>query len=124
MSFALTVEAMRRREKDVTRRLGWLRLKPSHVVTPVLKCMGLKRGETVTRVCVDIRIVDVRREPLNLMLLDLAYGKAECRREGFAHLTPEEFVKMFCDTHRGCTPETLLTRIVFSYIEESQLTLM
>lgn len=46
---------------------------------------------------------------------DQDYGRDECRREGFPEMSPEEFVTMFCATHKHCTPETTLTRIEFRY---------
>jgi len=116
MSFALTVKQMQSGEKDVTRRMGWLRLKPQSVVNPVLKCMGLRLGEKITPICGPISVVNTRREPLNRMILEPEYGKAECRREGFPDLTPAEFVDMYCKTHRGCTPQTMVTRIEFTYL--------
>lgn len=35
MSFSMTTEAVRRREKTVTRRLGWSDLKPGTLLWPV-----------------------------------------------------------------------------------------
>jgi hypothetical protein len=32
------------------------------------------------------------------------------------NMTPGEFVAMFCATHKGCTPETEVTRIEFEYV--------
>ena len=56
-------------------------------------------------------VVDVRREPLRAMTDDMAYGWDEVRREGFPGMTPAGFVKMFCGSHVGCTPDTIITRI-------------
>ena len=42
MSFALTTEQVRRREKTVTRRRGWWFLKPGDIVTAVKKARGLR----------------------------------------------------------------------------------
>ena len=119
MSFALTVPQILAGTKDVTRRLGWLHLKRGDLIQPVRKCMGLKPGETIERLRAPLRIVNVCREPLDAMLADIAYGFAEVRREGFAdHPTyrwPSEWVRMFCASHKGCMPCSVVTRIEFAY---------
>lgn len=120
MSFALTQQQVLQQTKEVTRRMGWLMLRPGHLIQPVLKGMGLKPGEAVVKLGPPIRVVSVRREPLR-QLLDFpgSYGFDECRLEGFgSHPTlqwPSEFVAFFCGSHRGCTPETTITRIAFEY---------
>lgn len=73
------------------------------------KCQGIGPGELVR--LGKIEILRVTREPLNAML-GLDNGAAECRREGFPDLTPEQFVAMFCE-HMKCEPEVEITRIVF-----------
>lgn len=119
MSFALTEQQVLQQTKSVTRRLGWLMLQPGHLVQPVRKGMGLRPGEKIVRLGGPIRIIDVRREPLLLMATDPVYGFKETTLEGFPgphpNHAPAEFVAMFCATHRGCTPETIITRIQFSY---------
>lgn len=126
MSFALTTHQVVDGLKDVTRRLGWLNLRPGDLIRPVKKCMGLKKGEKPVVLRGPVRVVSVRREPLRRMLDDIDYGFAECAREGFGdhsqYRWPSEFVAMFCATHRGCTPETMVTRIEFSYETESSST--
>ena len=113
MSFMLTTEQIRGRSKTVTRRLGWKMLSAGMQVQACEKCMGLKPGQKINRLCV-IAIVNVRREPLSRMIEDPRYGKQEARAEGFPHLTGEQFVEMFCK-HMNCTPETEVTRIQFAY---------
>lgn len=119
MSFALTTDQVINGDKDVTRRLGWLTLSPGDFIRPVKKCMGLKKGEKPVSLRDPVRVVSVRREPLRKMLDDPEYGVAECAREGFGNHPdnglPAGFVAMFCASHRGCTPETMVTRIEFSY---------
>jgi hypothetical protein len=119
MSFLLTTDAIIDRSKTVTRRQGWLRLKVGDIVQPVRKCMGLRPGEKVERLGAPIRIVDIRREPLNAMVMHEAYGRDEVRLEGFeGHPiwgTPEGFVLQFCRSHQGCMPHTVVTRIQFEY---------
>ncbi len=102
MSFALTTAQILDESKDVTRRLGWLHAKPGQWVRPVRKCMGLRPGEKL----------DVLRDPFLIVSV---------RREGFAGHhefgEPSAWVRMFCATHKGCTPETVISRIEFSYRE-------
>jgi hypothetical protein len=123
MSFALTVDQIMAGTKLVTRRLGWLHLKPGHQLRPVRKCMGLRPGEKLDVLRDPITVIEVRREPLRAMLDDLDYGFAECFLEGFGlhpdYRFPSAFVDMFCATHRGCTPDTLVTRIAFAYHPEA-----
>ena len=116
MSFALTTAQVLDQSKDVTRRMGWLKLKPGDMIQPVKKCMGLKPGEKIEKLGPPVRVVSVRREPLRAITDDAKkYGRHECVREGFGHLSPCQFVNMFCDTHKGCTPDTVITRIEFAY---------
>jgi len=120
MSFALTTAQMQARTKTVTRRMGWERLKSGELVRPVYKAMGLKRGESPQPICDPVRVILVRREPLHALLDDLDYGFAEVAKEGFAnhpqYQWPSAFVEFFCGTHRGCTPQTLVTRIEFEFV--------
>lgn len=123
MSFALTERQILDETKDVTRRLGWERLRAGDMLRPARKCMGLRKGERVVLLRDPLHVVSVRREPLRRMLDDIEYGFEEVRREGFAdhpdYRWPSQWVAMFCATHRGCTPETVITRIEFRYREEA-----
>lgn len=114
-SFALTQEPILNQTKTVTRRMRWLHAKPGMEVQPVLKGMGLKPGESITKLGCPIRYTNIRRERLDRMLTDEDYGQAEVIAEGFPHLTPAEFVAMFCKTHKGCTPSEIITRQEFIY---------
>lgn len=121
MSFALTTEQVRYKVKTVTRRLGWKNLKVGDIVQPVVKCMGLKKGEKVEKIGGPIKVVSVRREPLNAILdeNDASYGWNETIKEGFQRTfyeRPYEFVKFFCSTHNGCDGDTEITRIEFRYL--------
>lgn len=109
MSFALTEPQLMRDvdPKDVTRRLGWRRLRPGQRVQAVRKSMGLRPGEQVYRLCV-IEIVSVRREALDA----IEANPEDCAREGFRHLTPGQFVQMFC-VHMKCRAAEPVTRIEF-----------
>src|SRR4051812_13064221 len=102
ISFSLTKRQFRARAKDVTRRLGWNKAKVGQVLDACEKCQGLKKGEHPVKMG-KIIVVKVNREPLNFMLKDADYGKSECEREGFPHLTPVGFVRMFCE-HNKCKP--------------------
>lgn len=115
ISFSLTTEQFRNRTKTVTRRMQWVNLAPGVVLNGCEKCMGLKPGQKVVKLGM-IRVLSVTREPLRRMVDDRAYGKAECVAEGFPERTPEQFVEMFCKSHSGCTPDSVVTRIEFEYL--------
>ena len=110
MSVSLTEQQVRDRAKTVTRRAGWLMLKPGDRLTLVRKAMGLRKGETVVRVA-EVEVVSARRERLDAITQD------EVIAEGFRTWTPAEFVMFFCGTHKGCTPETEITRIEWRYLD-------
>jgi hypothetical protein len=116
ISFSQTEPQIRAKTKTVTRRDGWRFLKPGTLLQACRKIRGLQPGEKRVRLKV-IEVTNVRRERLDRMLQDPAYGKTEVRKEGFPHLTPEEFVAMFCQTHKGCQPSTTVTRIEFRYVD-------
>lgn len=111
MSFALTTDAVRQRTKTVTRRLAWHTLKPGDRVAAVRQCMGLARGEKVERLAT-IRILANDSEPL-AAILD---RPDDPRLEGFPELSPQDFVTMFA-TKMRCTPETVVQRIEFEYLD-------
>lgn len=133
MSFALTTEAVRKKTKTVTRRVGWQFLLPGDLIQAVEKCQGLKKGEKMRRLAV-LRVETVRRERLDLMNDETGYGLREAALEGFPDLTGKQFVAMFCATHT--VPDTRpwglpkrrrqafpmlpcdeVTRIEFTYVE-------
>lgn len=106
MSFMLTTQQMYARTKTVTRRMGWGFLKAGDIVLAVEKGMGLKRGEKSVAIY-PIEIISVREEPL------VVITQEEVIKEGFPDKTPEWFVKMFCESHKGCYPFSLINRIEF-----------
>lgn len=119
MSFSLTTPQMLERTKTVTRRLGWLTLKPGTLLQAVEKSQGLRKGEQVRKLGV-IRVVSVRRERLSTICDQTSadariYGRAECRAEGFPDWSPAEFLGMFCK-HNGCRGSDVVTRIEFSHV--------
>jgi hypothetical protein len=104
----LTTEQIRSKTKTVTRRLGWWNLKPGEVIHACVKCMGLKKGEKIERICT-IRIVSIQREALGDISL------ADVIREGFPDWGPEQFITMFLE-HNKCRITTMINRIEFEYV--------
>lgn len=120
ISFSLTTKQVRESTpekpiKDVTRRLGWKNVRVGERMIGCEKVMGRRAGEPLVKIR-EIEVVSVRREKLRAMQDDLNYGFAECKREGFPEMTPRGFVNFFCQSHKGCTPETTVTRIEFKYV--------
>lgn len=116
ISFMLTTPQIMARTKTVTRRLGWKDLKPGTILMGAEKCQGLGKDGKIKPLCL-IRVKDVRREQLRRLTDDLAYGWRETQAEGFPGRHPAAFVKFFCASHRGCTPDTVITRIQFEYVD-------
>ena len=116
ISFALTTNQFRMREKTVTRRLGWKNLKPGDRLMACVKCMGLKPGEKLERLG-EIEVVSVKREALAAIYLDRDYLSNDAAREGFPDLTAYQFADMFCE-HMKVDHKTFVTRIEFKYVEE------
>ena len=108
MSFLHTKQQMRDRTKTVTRRGGWIFLKPGDVVNAVETCMGLRRGERMRRIC-QIVVTQVTREPLNRIT------PSDVAREGFPHWTSEQFITFYCNNMKT-RPTDEVTRIAFEYI--------
>ncbi len=110
MSFSATKDQFRARTKTETRRMGWRHAKVGMVVMGVEKAQGLKKGEHVVPMG-PIRFTRVEFEPLN------AITQEQVIAEGFPDRTPAQFVDFFC-AFNGCTPETVITRIVFEYCDD------
>ena len=124
MSFMLTKEQFRNQTKRVTRRLGWWNLKRGEIVMGVEKSQGLKKGERIVKLG-PIRIVTARREKLRAMTDRFGYGLQETRLEVIDDemlWNPNAWVKWFCASHKGCTPETEVNRIEFEYVDEKTTT--
>ena len=109
MSFMLTTEQIKNRTKTVTRRMGWTFLKAGDLIQAIEKGQGLNKGETINRLAV-LRVEHVTIDPLN------SITPQDVHREGFPHMTREQFIAMFKRTHTGCRVATLVTRIEFSYV--------
>lgn len=121
ISVTLTETQIIAKSKRVTRRTGWQKLQPGSRLQPVRKAMGLRKGEVQVCIGEPIEITAVQREPLRRMLDDPDYGRQECALEGFPDMSPKDFVEMFCKSHKGCTPETLITRVEFDYVRSDAI---
>lgn len=108
MSFSLTTEQISNKTKTVTRRKGWLFLKPGDVVMACVKCMGLKPGEKIQRLCL-ILIVSTRREQLS----DIT--NEDVVLEGFPGKDRFYFLDLYID-HAGGDITQRVTRIEFEYL--------
>ena len=110
MSFALTTEQVSNQTKTVTRRQGWKWLEPGTLLQPVEKSQGLKKGEKVKKIGGLIKVLSVRREPVN------AVTWGDCDREGFPGWLPCDFIKMYCIANKVIGMD-LCTRIEFEYVD-------
>ncbi len=114
---SLTEDQVRDRSKTVTRRMGWRDLRAGTRLTLCRKVMGRRRAdgyvEPLVRIT-DVEVVAVRRERLDAITPD------EVVAEGFPEMSPPEFVEFFCDSHRGCTPDSTVTRIQWRYLDPAQ----
>ena len=111
ISFSLTTPQFYRREKSVTRRLGWNFLKPDggELLCGVEKGQGFLVDRPLKRLAV-IRTRSARRCRLNSITWD------DVEREGFPGMSPRQFVRMFCESHESCRPSSMVTRIEFDFI--------
>lgn len=100
MSFSITTRQFIERTKWVSRRNGWIFLKPRDLVCGVEKAMGLKKGQKINRLGI-IRILSARREALNRI------DQAACILEGFPEMSPTYFIG---------NPDQIVTRIEFEYV--------
>lgn len=120
MSVAMTKQAVIERRKTVTRRKGWLFLKPGDRLLLVEKTMGFKKGETCPPPLAEVEVVSVRREPLYQLHLrnHSAYAWEEVAREGFPSMNPTEFVQRFFIDAQGMHILDDVTRIEWRYMDE------
>lgn len=116
MSFMLTTDQIRNQTKTVTRRLGWSFLEVGDIVNACVKCMGLKKGEKIEKIC-QVRITNTRIERLGDLGSCPRNQYEETFKEGFPGMTGWDFIKMFCK-EMNCTPETKVNRIEFEYVEK------
>lgn len=109
MAVSLTEAQVRTRTKTVTRRVGWRMLRVGDHLTLCRKVMGRKPGEPLERIA-EVQVTHLCRERLGDITDD------DVAAEGFPGDSPEGFVEFFCATHKGCTPDTEITRIEWRYL--------
>jgi hypothetical protein len=112
MSVSLTEDAVVRRAKTVTRRLGWLFLTPGTQLTLCRKVMGRKPGEPLVRIA-EVQVVSVRRERLDAITDD------DVTREGFHPMSARWFVDFFCKEMK-VKPDAEVTRVEWRYLATDQ----
>lgn len=110
MSFALTTDQIRTKQKTVTRRNGWRFGRVGMIVQPVVKGQGIPKGGHVEKIGGPIQFSKFTLERLNWIT------SADVRREGFGDMLPSEFVAMYCRANGGA-PDQIVTRIEFEYLE-------
>ncbi|MFE2961987.1 ASCH domain-containing protein [Nocardia tengchongensis] len=114
MAVSLTETQVQARTKTVTRRMGWRNLRAGDRLTLCRKVMGRRRAdghvEPLVRI-VDVEVLAVSQERLGAINAD------EVVAEGFPAMSPPEFVEFFCNSHRGCTPDSTVTRIQWRYMD-------
>lgn len=115
ISFSMTKPQFRDGSKDVTRRNGWWNAVPLEKLKGCEKCQGLGPGGKIVVMGI-IQLVNVRPEPLRRMIDEPEYGRDECRREGFPHMSPEEFVDFWCSGHKKTTPASIINRLQFVHV--------
>jgi hypothetical protein len=125
MSVAFTEDAVVERRKTVTRRKGWWLNKtgdrlllPGNTLTLCRKVMGRKPGEPLVRLA-EVEVIDVRREPLNLLLDSDAYGQQEMTLEGFDGMPPATFLWRYFIDEQGMSADSVVTRIEWRYLDTS-----
>ncbi len=116
ISFYLTQDQVRSRQKTVTRRNGWAHAVKGMLLLGVVKGQGLRKGEKVQELCI-IEITGTRVESLNEMTNDLEYGLQEVVKEGFPEMSPAQFVSMYCE-HNASEPHQWVRRIEFRYRDD------
>ena len=94
MSVSMTVDAVRARQKTVTRRHvdTWKNLAVGDRLTLIEKGMGLAKGSKQTVIC-DVQVVAVDVVPLWSITED------DVIAEGFEGMFPGEFCAMWMDSH-------------------------
>jgi hypothetical protein len=99
MSVAFTEQAVVERRKTVTRRKGWLFLKPGDTLTLCRKVMGRKKGEPLVRLA-EVQVVRVDRGPLCGVAgpytrnEDGSVTYPEMALEGFPDMSPYAFMEV------------------------------
>lgn len=122
MSVSFTEQAVVERRKTVTRRKGWWLdrrgrriLAAGDQLVLCRKVMGRRPGEPLVRIC-RVEVVDVRRERLDALLTDPAYGSDEVSREGLPGMPAADFVSRFFVTAQRIPSDAEITRIEWRYL--------
>jgi hypothetical protein len=117
MSVAFTEQAVVERRKTVTRRKGWLMLKPGDRLTLCRKVMGRKKDEPLVRLA-EVEVISVRREMLCAIAGNAAdLGAAELALEGFTNIDHVEFMERYFKP-QGIGPAAYITRIEWRYLDD------
>jgi hypothetical protein len=116
MSVSMTLPAVRRRQKLVTRRHvdSWKNLKPGDFLELIEKGMGLPKGAKQV-VVARVQIIDVRVEAVGHIADELDGTFLE----GLEDMLPSEFVRFWLKGHGydvADGPETLCRRIEWRYV--------
>jgi hypothetical protein len=110
MSVAMTIDAVKARQKTVTRRAGWVFLKPGDRLMLCEKCQGRKPGEPLVRLA-EVEVVSVRREHLG------AITQEDVAREGFPGMPRLDFIQRYFVDAQGIHPGDDVTRIKWRYLD-------
>lgn len=116
MSVAMTADAVIARQKTVTRRKGWLMLKPGDRLTLCRKVQGRKPGEPLERLA-EVKVTHIRRESLSTLLIP-PYGDREVALEGLPGVDPSDFVQQYFIDAQGMQPNDIVTRIEWRYLDQ------
>ena len=111
MSVTLTEQQVIDRTKTVTRRKGWLFLKPGDRLTLCRKVMGRRKGDPLVRLA-EVEVYDVTRQQLRI-----DNTGHDAALEGFGDWSWSEFVEFFCG-HMGGDATQVVTRIEWRYLDE------
>lgn len=126
MSVAMTADAVIERRKTVTRRKGWLMLKPGDRLTLCRKVQGRKPGEPLERLA-EVQVVSVTREKLGDLLAEdqwayplaeeYEYARAELAAEGFPGMSATTFIDTYF-APQGLGADDWVTRIEWRYLDQ------
>jgi len=137
MSVAFTKDAVRTRQKTVTRRKGWwtdkhgrrLLLPGDHLVL-CEQVMGRKKGEPLVRIA-EVEVLSVRREPLCAVagpyVLNVPNDQnagctwPEVIAEGFPDMDPHDFMRRFFIDAQGIGVMDDVTRIKWRYLDGGEV---
>jgi hypothetical protein len=127
MSVALTQQAVRERQKTVTRRLGWKFLKPGDRLTLCPKVQGRKHPDGTIEPLVrlaEVEVISVRRERLWDITDDDIRREAvepDVFEETYTDTglpTPQAWINWFCE-QMDVAPDAAVTRIEWRYLPET-----